>query len=119
MTVVNQIENTCAKKKEKERKASNADFWKGCVEGGVFSSSLRQEKKKKNRAGMSRTKVAAACKKPPLRDPLTKMPRHRSRIGVDGKLILERTVKSINLQTRKLNEARQKLIDAGKQVPIR
>ncbi len=41
------------------------------------------------------------------------------RIGVDGNLIFERTVKSINVQTQKLKKARQKILDAGKRVPIR
>ena len=41
------------------------------------------------------------------------------RIGVDGKVILENTVRSINLQTKKLKDARNKIIDAGKQVNIR
>ena len=41
------------------------------------------------------------------------------RIGENGKLILENTVKSINLQTKKLSDARKKIIDAGKRGQIK
>ena len=41
------------------------------------------------------------------------------RIGENGKLILENTVKSINVQTQRLSEARKKILDAGRQVPIK
>eukprot|EP00095_Tigriopus_kingsejongensis_P004040 maker-scaffold5_size1054832-snap-gene-5.7 protein:Tk04040 transcript:maker-scaffold5_size1054832-snap-gene-5.7-mRNA-1 annotation:"Protein of unknown function DUF2838" len=39
------------------------------------------------------------------------------RVGDNGKLILEKTIQSLNIQTNKLKEARTKIINAGKQVP--
>ena len=41
------------------------------------------------------------------------------RIGVDGRLILDRTINSIYVQTDKLGKARDSIVNAGKLVPQR
>ena len=44
---------------------------------------------------------------------------YKYRIASDGKLVLEQRLKGIYLTGQKLGETRQRLIDAGKAVPVK
>ena len=41
------------------------------------------------------------------------------RVGLDGRITLEKRLKGIYVTAEKLDEARQNLVQAGKEVPIK